>query len=1053
MIPVHSRAATAARAAASLATLGALAVLGACDAKRTSLAGTDADAPTVRLSVVATNDSVDMNVPMSVSIDAFDNLSLKRVVIGAEGVTLADTTFTSATPRYTRTMTIPLTGIQSGTRLELRAVAFDGAGNRTEAASPSVVAYDRGAPVVTVVAPTDRTTFRAGDATTVTVQASDSSGIARVGFQIIRAGANGVLDTLQADSVDVTGSPTTATRSFNTRIALNLAPGEYQIRGFARDVSHNGGLGANLVAITVQDPFKPGLAFVSPPTDSNVTLGSTILATVRLTDNVGLRRLSIVGITTSGDPDLGVVDTVVRYDSVFAPVNVANRAQEFRAGLTDTTVKRLLTPKAGSEAASGPLYLIARVTDIAGNDSAVVRRVRLVSGPSVVVLRPGPGAVAAPGKSLVVELRAADRDGVRSLGYNVTGAFTVTRTAPTPASVKDTLVFVDTLVIPASATTGTFTVSPFATDNLGQPGSGTGVVVSVQSLAGDNQGPIVTQTLRSRVESDDSVTVRATDPSGVRTVGFVMTREVDGTLIRRDSVLSNGSQTDLLLGLALNVPAQVVGQKIVLRSFAYDAGGRLSYSAPLGAAAPIATLDAARPDTALVVFGRTFILPQGGVVGDVAVDTRRSRTYLSNLTFDRLEVWEGSTERFNAKKIAVGSDPWGLFVDNSGDTLLVANSGGTNISRVFLGDQSSLGAVSEVAARRIKTPNAYVGNVQVQLDNGGIARIDLKIYDYSDRPQYVAQSVNGDIYFSTKPTPTAPDGTIRRYMSNTPVPDVQQIWQYGAYGASGKIVVVNADSIFVQVGAVGVSDVLVVCDHAMNQGGTSYCARGYDTHAIVDSLRTLRGADVTAVSTLDVKSLGLSDTTFVAAGGDRQWVAFGEAHTDSAGRVMMVRDPGAFFSPSVYVSDLVNNASERVFGLALNKNSSVTGVHGMESYFFDVESPFHLRLQGKVNTFDKGAGIAFHPDNVGDLSTDAARVAFIASANGTIEIVDTYHYTLRGTLPVRASLYGPIRVTKPFPGDDPAVVLKLFGLTTEGLIVIDIRASDIQPLSFGRAIR
>jgi hypothetical protein len=30
--------------------------------------------------------------------------------------------------------------------------------------------------------------------------------------------------------------------------------------------------------------------------------------------------------------------------------------------------------------------------------------------------------------------------------------------------------------------------------------------------------------------------------------------------------------------------------------------------------------------------------------------------------------------------------------------------------------------------------------------------------------------------------------------------------------------------------------------------------------------------------------------------------------------------------------------------------------------------------------------------------------------------------------------------------DDPAVVRRVFGLTTEGLIVIDIRASDILPL-------
>jgi hypothetical protein len=40
-----------------------------------------------------------------------------------------------------------------------------------------------------------------------------------------------------------------------------------------------------------------------------------------------------------------------------------------------------------------------------------------------------------------------------------------------------------------------------------------------------------------------------------------------------------------------------------------------------------------------------------------------------------------------------------------------------------------------------------------------------------------------------------------------------------------------------------------------------------------------------------------------------------------------------------------------------------------------------------------------------------------------------------------------VRVTNRFASDDPAVILKLFGLTSEGLIVIDIRASDIKPLS------
>ncbi len=1039
MNPIFLRAASAALAIAALA---------ACDTKRTSISGTDMDAPSVTLSVAATNDSVDANAPMLVTITAFDNLSLKQLVLSADGRVLVDTTFTSATPRFTSTFQVPLSGIMSGSQVEVRAVVIDGAGNRSETASQTVVVFDRGSPVVTVMAPASNSSFRAGDPATITVLATDSSGISRIGYQIIQIGSTGAVTVVQSDSSNVSGAPTSATRTFSTNINVSLPPGTYEIRGFARDVSSNGGLAAQTVSITVQDPFKPGLNFVSPSADSNVTVGSTILASVRVTDNVGLKRFSLVGISTSGDPDLGVVDTVIRYDSVFAPVNISNVPQQFRAGLTDTTIRRLLTPKLANDSLSGPLFLVARITDIAGNDSVVVRKVNLVSGPSVRVIRPGAGAVAAPGKSVVVELRGTDRDGVRVLGYNVTGAFTLTRTAPTPGSVMDTLFFVDTLVVPPGVTSGSFTIAPFATDNLGQPGSGAGVVVSVQTVTGDTQGPLVTQVLNKRVEADDSVSIRAIDPSGVISIGFVMYRESDNSIILRDSILSNGSFTDLQQSLQLNVPAQFVGQKVYVRSFAYDAGGRIGYSVASNVTIPQTSLSNARPDTALVVYGRTFPLPAGGLVGDIAVDTLRSRAFLSNISFDRLEVWENSTQLFNSKKIAVGSDPWGMFIDNSGNELLVANSGGTNISRVLIGG-ASVASVAEDNSRRIKTPNAYVADIEASFDGAGIARFKVTIIDYSDRPQYIAQSVGGDIYFSTKPTPSAPDGTIRRYMTNTPVPDVQQIWQYGSYGADGHVVIINADSIAVRTGAVsgGATDLLVVCDHPVNMGGSGFCASGVDPVAVVDTLRTLYGADVVAVSQLNAQSLGMSDTTFVAASSDRRWIAFGEANTDSAGRVMMVKDPGSYFSPSIFVRDLINNASEQVFGIALNKNGSEAAVHGQESYFFEVDNlALHLRLQGKVNTFDRGAGIAFHPDNIGGLSAPEARVAFIASANGTIEIVDSFHYTSRGTLPVRANLYGPIRVTKPFPGDNPAVVLKLFGLTPEGLIVIDIRANDIQAL-------
>ena len=58
-----------------------------------------------------------------------------------------------------------------------------------------------------------------------------------------------------------------------------------------------------------------------------------------------------------------------------------------------------------------------------------------------------------------------------------------------------------------------------------------------------------------------------------------------------------------------------------------------------------------------------------------------------------------------------------------------------------------------------------------------------------------------------------------------------------------------------------------------------------------------------------VASLGLTDTTFVAAGGDRRWIAFGEGNSGGAGRIMMAADPGDFFSPGTSVRDLTNNAA------------------------------------------------------------------------------------------------------------------------------------------------
>jgi hypothetical protein len=91
---------------------------------------------------------------------------------------------------------------------------------------------------------------------------------------------------------------------------------------------------------------------------------------------------------------------------------------------------------------------------------------------------------------------------------------------------------------------------------------------------------------------------------------------------------------------------------------------------------------------------------------------------------------------------------------------------------------------------------------------------------------------------------------------------------------------------------------------------------------------------------------------------------------------------------------------------------------------------------------------------VGSSPSDSTRTAFVASSNGSIEVVDAFNFVSRGTLQIKGTMYGPLRASLPFPTDnvgvpstDPRfIILKLFGLTSNGLVVINLRAQDIKPV-------
>lgn len=796
---------------------------------------------------------------------------------------------------------------------------------------------------------------------------------------------------------------------------------------------------------------RPTVTIDSPLAGALINVGDSILVSARLTDPRGLRNATMNGVTEKGSVDLGTYTQTPRYKLVTIPA-----PGSFRPGLRDTVIRRYLQPINPADTTLDSLRIIVIATDSAGLADTASRVVHLVAGPKVTVVTPVTGDSIPAGTGLNVSARAQHPSGVGRIDIRVQGEAnwkTKLDTSFTQAyttSPRD-IAFSAIARIPVDAPVrGRITVTATAVNVDRQPGSSSPAVAFVRSS--NAAIPRVTQTIPGKSEFLDSVTVRATGEA-ISAVGIVV-RDSVGTIIKRDSIALSAPYTaNVQVMIPLNLPPSQQGKKLGITGFARDQAGRVGYAVPTNRAGSEGELAAAQMDSTLVVHGRTFRLPQQGLIGDIAVDASRGNVFLSNTAFNLLNVWQqnGQGKGFAPTSIAVGSLPWGMFISNNPDTLLVANSGGTNISRVFIGSTSA-SSLREDLAHRILTRNTYVYTITEQRDEntGKIRLTAVGPISYSDRPQYIAQSKGGRVYYSTRPTATNPAGTIRWLDPTLPVPDPRQIWQYGKRIPSTERIyaLFNVDSIAIRVAPASSdsSDVLTIWDHPYGQASGILVSSGSSPEDVVTQLGVRSDAELQL--RLDVASLALTDTTFTAASGDRSWIAFGEGHTAGAGRVIMVEDPGGpvptFFSPLVTISDLTDNASEKIFGVALDATGGTVAAHGTQSFFSAVLDPFHLRLQGKYDSFDNGAGITFHPRADGPLTPAADRLAFVAASSGQVEIVDIAYYINRGRLTLKHPIYGPLRASGPMPGDAPGVVMKLYAISTEGLIVIDLTADDIR---------
>ena len=759
----------------------------------------------------------------------------------------------------------------------------------------------------------------------------------------------------------------------------------------------------------------------------------------------------------------GGADTVIAF-STLANDNLGLKTIQIRVAgavglIYDTTftsaVTRITLPftlfASRSVPPGTPAIITAVATDGAGNVSAI-DTLRLATGnlppPEVRVVSPSSGSSAVVGKSIVITVSGKTAIKVMSLGLETTGPVVYADSALFSSPLRDSVTMQDTVVIPASAQPGTLTITPFLRDSLGQRTTGPSITLNVQTIAQVNSVPVVNQFClasssfnnacghSNRLEVSDSVHVEADDPSGIIGLGYEVRRAVGGAIDDSATFVSNGSLTFEPRTFQMRLPYTTFPTVAYVQVFARNSNGVKAYAK--------LSNGQDRIDTVTVVAGVTRGLPFGGQVADALYHPGKDRLYLTNILLNRLEVFNLADSSFMSP-VTVGSRPWGITAwprdrnGSMGDTLLVANSGGTDISYVDL----NLGANGAELRPRYALPNivAYtVTSVQSTTAPNGPPIQERKQYDFSDRPQYLgatciaAGSACSEVVlmYSTTPTPgqTVPfanrNGTVRWENLTRGTSHFffeQAIGQEAGRGDTLEVIRYDANT--------GVATTLVPY---RQQYGTPPDV-GFQSIVIT------------------VGKLAFRDTTFVRNSGNFQRAVLGEGGSLLGSRAMTFDvtrgmentaiTPGGAVAvlptPSVDrgvsqpqdVSDWTANSFAQVKGVGINFDGSLSGIRGDSTY---VINPF-LRLQGVLGTTASNAGLAFHPLNTGPFSFPVnTRLAFAASAEPLIEIFDTYCYQRVGTIPIRDPIIGPL--TAAFRQSTGQLVL--VGATVRGVVIAQL---------------
>jgi hypothetical protein len=466
-----------------------------------------------------------------------------------------------------------------------------------------------------------------------------------------------------------------------------------------------------------------------------------------------------------------------------------------------------------------------------------------------------------------------------------------------------------------------------------------------------------------------------------------------------------------------------------------------SGTASVTAAAPVsASAFLALADTITIVAGITRPLPPGSRIMDAAVNANQNEIYLTNLSLDRLEVFSLAVDSFRPP-ITIPR-PWGIALwprdnaGNYGDTVIVANSGGTSLSIV------DVNPAARRETRRHRLPNFLIQRISTTIDNG-LVKIKIESYDFSDRPQYVAatRTPGGSVIALYSTTPTIDQdifplrGTLRWENLTSATPQSHFFFEHATAAADPdatdtlQIIVdrpwqpIGSRTDTVLCGATGV----IVSFDQLPFGDTTFTRNSGDfTHAFFGE-----GGRATAAF---ARVLGYD-------AGPGLITRFDSADIDNNGTIdLSCRseiDQG--ITPSIRVSDFISNTATRLTGIATNFNGLTNVVRTLDSiYVLDAG----LRLAGTLQGTGGNPGMdlqhAFDPfvpgtPTYGGSGDPNDRFVFAARPDAAIDVFDTYFFdrpTPIGTIPIRDAVIGPLRIA------NVAGTPVLVGVTATGVVVV-----------------